>query len=57
MQAAGNLPRDEDGIRWVADKVMPGEELGVSILNPHLKMSQGLPTSIKQWVRRRQVCG
>lgn len=47
MQAAGSLPRNEDGIRWVVDKVMPGEELGVSILNTHLKMSQGLPTSIK----------
>lgn len=47
MQAAGSLPRNEDGIRWVADKVMPGEELGVSILNAHLKISQGFPTSIK----------
>lgn len=50
MQAAGSLPRDGDGIRGVADKDMPGEELGVNILNSNLKIPQELPGSIK-WVR------
>lgn len=47
MQAAGNPPRDGDGIRWVVDKDMLGEELVVNIFNPHLKIPQELPTSIK----------
>lgn len=47
MQAAESQPRDGDGIGRVADKGIPGEELGVNILNPNLKIPQGLPTSIK----------